>query len=296
MKATSFKPKADVNEYLNCDLNLHIYDWLTEHKDYKGLFEPLEFYNLFYEQIEIVYSNVDKPLAVIEHFRTLKLNEMQYYFLLYFASQELCNTGSLTTDKQIEICYQFFENEREKKAEELFPEFEPKPKYFSFKSNFDFEATKQHLESIEGVKEKLIYLNKMRIEYLQAGEIHPVWVVPFDRKCDLEIENLEAAAKLERTAKSTKPMFKLSKKTGAKIDLIRILNALHGLNLIDLDNGQRPNKQEFMNAFGQLLGVNLSKYHSNLSQALQNQNLEVNLKVFEDMKNITQSEHFTNEN
>jgi len=83
---------------------------------------------------------------------------------------------------------------------------------------------------------------------------------------------------------------------GAKIDLIRILNALYELKLILKENEQLLTKQEFMEALGEFLGVDLSKYHSNLSQALKNQPLEVNLKVFEKMKEATQKAHYTNEN
>jgi hypothetical protein len=49
-----------------------------------------------------------------------------------------------------------------------------------------------------------------------------------------------------------------------------------------------------METMGEYLGVDLKKYHSNLSQALMNQPLAVNLQVFEDMKNVTQKTHYQN--
>lgn len=101
-------------------------------------------------------------------------------------------------------------------------------------------------------------------------------------------------SKIERltTTQKEKPVFKLSDKKGAKIDLIRILNALYELRLIKKTDGQIPTKQEFIEKMGEYLGDDLSKYHSNLSQALQNQPLEVNLKVFDEMKEVTQKAHF----
>lgn len=99
------------------------------------------------------------------------------------------------------------------------------------------------------------------------------------------IENLTGTIK-------AKPIFKLSDKKGAKTDLIRVLNALYELRLFNKTDGQIPTKQEFIETMGEYLGVDLSKYHSNLSQALQNQSLEVNLKVFEEMKEATQKAHF----
>jgi len=99
------------------------------------------------------------------------------------------------------------------------------------------------------------------------------------------IENLTGTTK-------AKPIFKLSDKKGAKTDLIRVLNALYELRLFNKTDGQIPTKQEFIETMGEYLGVDLSKYHSNLSQALQNQPLEVNLKVFEEMKEAIQKAHY----
>lgn len=100
-----------------------------------------------------------------------------------------------------------------------------------------------------------------------------------------KIENLTTTPK-------AKPVFKLSEKKGAKTDLIRVLNALYELRFFNKTDGQIPTKQEFIETMGEYLGVDLSKYHSNLSQALQNQPLEVNLKVFEEMKEATQKAHY----
>lgn len=94
------------------------------------------------------------------------------------------------------------------------------------------------------------------------------------------------------TTPKAKPVFKLSEKKGAKTDLIRVLNALYELRLFNKTDGQIPTKQEFIETMGEYLGVDLSKYHSNLSQALQNQPLEVNLKVFEEMKKAMQNAHY----
>ena len=74
--------------------------------------------------------------------------------------------------------------------------------------------------------------------------------------------------------------------------MIRVLNALYELRFFNKTDGQIPTKQEFIETMGEYLGVDLSKYHSNLSQAMQNQPLEVNLKVFEEMKKVTQSAHY----
>lgn len=91
-----------------------------------------------------------------------------------------------------------------------------------------------------------------------------------------------------------KTKFKLSTKKGSKIDLIRVLNSLYELRFITNEDGTIPNKSDFMIECGKLFGTDLSKYHTNLSQALQSQPLEVNLKIFEDLKKVIQDQHYTN--
>lgn len=63
------------------------------------------------------------------------------------------------------------------------------------------------------------------------------------------------------------------------------------LKLIDKSNGQTPYKKEFMTDIGNFLDVDLSNYHTSLSQSLNETPLEVNLKVFDDMKQIVKNSH-----
>lgn len=175
--------------------------------------------------------------------------------------------------------------------------------------HFDFEAIKTELATIEAPTEKHKFLMNLLFDYTaKAYEIDELeheyyesmgfvqWIkTELSRsEYELEIKKLNEVLKLEAhtTAPKAKPIFKLSDKKGAKTDLIRVLNALYELRLFNKTDGQIPTKQEFIETMGEYLGVDLSKYHSNLSQALQNQPLEVNLKVFEEMKEATQNAHY----
>ena len=57
------------------------------------------------------------------------------------------------------------------------------------------------------------------------------------------LKNIE---NLRKDLISTTQTFQLSKKTGAKTNLIRILNGIYELGLINDQNGQIPTKQNFM--------------------------------------------------
>jgi len=297
MIKVNFTPKTDIEEYLNNDFNLEIFEDLTENEDWQGAFEPLEFLNLLYEQFEIVNANKEKPLSVVKHLFGLKLEQTKLYYLLYYLKRHIYkHSGSEyePEDKQLSICRGFIEKEYDKLEAELYPKTEPEPQPEK-ENKYDFQKVKQHIETLATVKDKILYLTEIKTDFLQNKSGWDLDIgTPFDRKCELEIKKLNEILKLEAhtTTPKAKPVFKLSEKKGAKTDLIRVLNALYELRMFNKTDGQIPTKQEFIETMGEYLGVDLSKYHSNLSQALQNQPLEVNLKVFEEMKEATQKAHY----
>ncbi|NCB85800.1 MAG: hypothetical protein EOM44_15125 [Bacteroidia bacterium] len=297
MIKVNFTPKTDIEEYLNNDFNLEIFEDLTENEDWQGTFEPLDFLNLLYEQFEIVNANKEKPLSVVKHLFGLKLEQTKLYCLLYYLKRHIYkHSGSEyePKDKQLSICRGFIEKEYDKLEAELYPKTEPEPQPEK-ENKYDFQKVKQHIETLTTVKDKILYLTEIKTDFLQNKSGWDLDLgTPFDRKCELEIKKLNEVLKLEAhtTTPKAKPIFKLSDKKGAKTDLIRVLNALYELRLFNKTDGQIPTKQEFIETMGEYLGVDLSKYHSNLSQALQNQPLEVNLKVFEEMKEATQKAHY----
>ena len=297
MIKVNFTPKTDIEEYLNNDFNLEIFEDLTENEDWQGTFKPLEFLNLLYEQFEIVNTNKEKPLSVVKHLFGLKLEQTKLYYLLYYLKRHIYkHSGSdfEPKDKQLSICRGFIKKEYNKLEAELYPKAEPEPQPEK-ENKYDFQKVKQHIETLTTVKDKILYLTEIKTDFVQNKSGWDLDIgTPFDRKCELEIKKLNEVLRLEAhtTTPKAKPVFKLSDKKGAKTDLIRVLNALYELRLFNKTDGQIPTKQEFIETMGEYLGVDLSKYHSNLSQALQNQPLEVNLKVFEEMKEATQKAHY----
>ena len=157
----------------------------------------------------------------------------------------------------------------------------------------EYDEVKRHIDTLKTAKEKIMYLQEAKTEYLQNQTTIniPSFVPSFDKKCDIEINGIREAMQLEEQLKGQpeahtttipNPSFKLSE-TGSKIDLIRVLVALHELELFEKVNGKELTKKEFMKTMGDYLGVDLSNFHSNLSQALQTQPKDVNLKIFKDL-------------
>lgn len=85
-------------------------------------------------------------------------------------------------------------------------------------------------------------------------------------------------------SKTQNSTFKLNEEVVSKIDFIRIINALWELNAFVKDNGTYPTKQNTMIAFGNILGIDLSNYDKDLSKALNNSSVEVNIEIFKKME------------
>jgi hypothetical protein len=166
--------------------------------------------------------------------------------------------------------------------------------------HFDFEAIKEKLQTIETATEKQKYLMNLLFDYsAKAYEIDELerqyyesigfaqWIKTELGRCKYE-QTFETAT----TTPKTKQAFQLRKKQGTKTDLIRILNAVYEMKYFEMADGQIPSKEIFMKQSGEFFGINLSKYDTDLSQALNNTSLEANLKVFEEMKSVTQKNHY----
>jgi len=166
--------------------------------------------------------------------------------------------------------------------------------------HFDFEAIKEKLQTIETATEKHKYLMNLRFDYSAKAFIidepeHQYYEsMGFDQWIKTELSRCEYELTFETatTSPKTKPVLKLCDRKGAKIDLIRVLSALYDLRFFSKTDGLIPTKKEFFETMGEYLGTDLSKYHSHLSQALNSTPLEVNLKIFEDMKQAIQKEHY----
>lgn len=119
MKKVNFIPKTDIDEYLNDDFNKEIFFNLTESEDRKGIFEPLEFLNLLYEQVEIIKANKEKPSAVVKHLLGLELDKTKLYYLLLCLEVRIIKASNIAygdneTYFKLTTCVDFIKRERKK--------------------------------------------------------------------------------------------------------------------------------------------------------------------------------------
>lgn len=302
----------DVNNIPNQDLVFETLEYF-ETGERKGFFEPLEFINLLWEQRNFVIANIQKSHTTITTLKALPLTTEQKHVLLGFILKWYGGYPVENMDKQCETTLRLIEKEflsyNQQTHEKLFCQKDwvgySRQRQIEKRMNevinskgqnaeYDFSIVKEFLKTLPDVKEQIKFLIKIKTEFQQNKDGFLVdWGTPFDEQCELEIKKLEKIFELEQNSPTqTNQVFKLNEKKGNRMDFIRILNALYELKFIQLPNEQIPSKELFMKKTGYFFGVDLSKYESDLSQALQKTDLEPNLKIFEMMKDIIIKNHY----
>lgn len=288
-------------QYLKGYPNLKIYKDLTEGEN-SGLWEPINFFNQLYEQVKRLIVNIEKPYTVVDYLLELPFNGKQKIYLLDHIAERVLEkstykkgTASVIKDPKLYFASCFLSERNMELARKLYPEdyiweVEVKPSPPS-PWHYPFIEVQREIDKFPNSESKIKYLIKSRTEYQQTYPPHPSGREAFFvSQCNLEIEKIKQLSELEckqpeSTPKQEKISFKFSGEK-SKIDLILVLNAIYELRFITLENDQLPDKKLFMEKAGDFFGINLTKYHSNLSQALKNGTLENNYKVFEEMKKV----------
>jgi len=158
---------------------------------------------------------------------------------------------------------------------------------------FDTIPQKQQLPFLEWCKGML----QMNFERHKKKCTNPT-DCPINQGYDLRIQFIERMIEevtppqpeLISTSPTTQDSgLRLSTRKGAKIDLIRIVNAMWELGFFKDQDELRPTKLTVMKAVGTLLGIDLSDYDKDLSQAFQTKNTELNIKIFRELEEITKN-------
>jgi hypothetical protein len=305
-------PQANIETYLYNDFNIEIFDDLTESEEWKDLFEPLEFFNFLYIEFEFFEKNAERYLEIKKHFGKLKLKDKKRYYFLWalieltskkYPTSEYCEGVIVKSLEYVEGMYDIIK-------EELYPE--NLNEVSTPIKNYDFSKVKSHINTLHDVKDKIKYLTEIKTEYLQndnGGLLEvPMWnETTFDTKCDLEIKKLEVILKLDTPKQITvkkemngnciTPTFKLKDSVISKIDFIRVVNAMQELRAFETSNGTLATKKDVMQAFGNIVGIDLINYDKDLNKAFtSNVSIETNLEIFEKMKSKTQEIFLSKQN
>lgn len=189
-------PQTDIQAFLYSELNIEIFEELTENGDYDGLFEPLEFFNFLYSEFEFYYDNDENYLNIKNHFKKLPFeNDQQNYFFIWYLKEVIEELHISDTPNTIQNkCFEIISNLFDKIHIELNPNKESETAV----NRYDFNAVKKYIATLPNDKEKINYLIVQKTDYLQNnndGYLEGWGDTPFDRKCTLEITKLKELLK-----------------------------------------------------------------------------------------------------
>lgn len=259
MIKVNFKPKKDIKQYLTDDFNITIYEELTQNDEWEGVFEPLEFFNIFYENVQIIYSNIDNPEGFIKHLKGLKFNSKKYFFLIGKLRDELLSVAvHMPEYEKLMDFYKYLDSEYNEGFAILYPEkvkeqqrealkwLEEQEKraneYFAQFTSFD--DVEKDLELIDDIQEKIKILIKHKARFLKEKEDFSL-DDKFGEKCQIEIDMLKELAEIDTPPPQTM-IENNPKKYTAKHYVLAYLIECNAKG-ISLPNGQKKELEKIGN-------------------------------------------------
>lgn len=155
--------------------------------------DPLNFFNILYDQVDILEKYYRKPLTVVEHLRCLKLEKWPRYILLY----SLVNIGIafvvwVPEDEHeesqdiIDTCFNFLSGELKNLNKDL---------RIIDRATFDFDQAKPILNAIKTPSEKILRLLELKAYCKQEMAKNPDRYLDdgttYINLCEAEIEHIK---------------------------------------------------------------------------------------------------------
>lgn len=216
--------KKELNEYLQDPFNYEVYeclaldkniniDWLSvEIENNGGLFEPIEFFELLYSELDKIKNNTNPNLIeftndLIDGYKGFNIEQKLFFihYLTYKINLEHPEHGSDTKQLKINKVFNYLCSWANNISDMYESKSEPQPEK---ENKYDFQKVKHHIETLATVKDKILYLTEIKTDFLQNESYLDYDLgTPFDHKCELEIKKLNEALKLEAytTTPKTKP-------------------------------------------------------------------------------------------
>lgn len=192
--------EQNLDDFLVSKFNLKIYQNLTEGEEKSFFSEPIDFFRLFYGQLEFIEKNPSKPLEFVSNINQLPIGEHQRRILFYYINEMLSKVFDEYSNEQIKVCQILIESEYNKLDEKLFPEKAGQTEVVKNIENyfdFEFDLVKGHLKTLPDDKAKIIYLIEAKTDYEQQRFKYEFESPTFDQKCELEIEKLTKLSQLK---------------------------------------------------------------------------------------------------
>lgn len=169
-----FVPLKDIEDYQYEVISGTPYRELTtENGFWKGVFEPLEFFNLLYEQHEIVITNIQSLKLIKRHLKSLELENRQRLYLLYnlkyllnFNEDSGKNKGNISITA---VC-NLIGDEIQSLIEQLFEHYKKDTEYPE--NRFDYAREIKHINSLADNNTKYSYLQDLLWKFETTDCLH----------------------------------------------------------------------------------------------------------------------------
>jgi hypothetical protein len=274
----------ELDNYLQDEFNSTIYTEI-KYTDYKELFEPLDFFRMFYSQVDFIKENKAQPSVAVQKLSDLDLSDEQKYIVLDYLSVYFDDEAS--EDADIRICCRKMEHLKEELTERFENENE-ESKTAKIETKDEFQELLKHLKTIPTYKEKIAYLikEKARYEQNQSGlDLNIDNEKTFAEKCDLEIKKLTDLRALEQKEVVSKESLK--KHPDLTLDRATLfLNYLFTFARANCHNTKKAEVISFLTGFSKnTIGDKLSSLHSKADENYLNykKDMEIISKYFESL-------------
>lgn len=201
-------PQDNVEAYLYNSFNINIYNELSDGFVYKGVFNPLDFFNHLYSELDFFSANILDYLKIKHHFRPYSAfyfiqisgeprfinviinNHQRCFFVETFT--QLMDTFEGIDNEIVQNSCQYIHQLYELVVHEEIMNAE-KQEY-----KYDFINVAKHLETLTSTTEKIKYLIEIKTDYLQNNpRSDEVLEISFNEKCELEIQKIQEILNLE---------------------------------------------------------------------------------------------------
>jgi len=260
-KKLSDEELRELDNYLQDEFNSTIYTEIT-YTDYKELFEPLDFFRIFYLQVDFIKENKAQPSIAVQKLNNLNLSDEQKFIVLDYLSVYFNDEAS--KDADIRICCRKIEHLKEELEEKLENENEV-GNVGKTEDKDEFQELLKHLKTLPTYKEKIAYLIKEKTHHEQ-NQSGLDWNIDnektFAEKCDLEIRKLTELRSLEQKEVVSKE--NLKKHKDLTLDRAALfLNYLFTFAKVNSHNTKKAEVISFLTGYSKnTVGDKLSALHS----------------------------------
>ena len=223
-----FIPKDNIDEYLNNNFNLAIFDSLAQFESQEEGINRLVLFNRLYEQYGIIEANKSQPNSIINHLLKLDLPLLQQY-LLFILLVSLIEAGHEEAkndlqDNSMHICKALLVKEANKLFRKMpapAPDLDAPEVPMIPEGYYWMEG---ELDKLPDFKSKMTFLLKAKAEYLRKANAfvlgNPSEEVPPNEVYDLEMNMLKSLEELKTSAGiSVKPVIEEPTENIAEVEV-----------------------------------------------------------------------------